>query len=164
LRTVVGINTGQGAEAGYVRFMESAYLLSPGQREVLEYAQAQAPTAEVVLAVEGGTYGADPFLLNTDARVAPLGGYLGFDPAPSAADLPQWVSAGKLRFVLLPQVFVDIGRAGSKQRAEVAVGDAGELMRRIGWEAKHCRPVPPARIGADAATAGVLFDCAGLRP
>jgi 4-amino-4-deoxy-L-arabinose transferase-like glycosyltransferase len=164
LRTVVGINTGQGAEAGYVRFMESAYLLSPGQREVLEYAQAQAPSAGIVLAVEGGTYGADPFLLNTDARVAPLGGYLGFDPAPAAADLPRWVSAGRLRFVLLPQVFVDIGRAGSKQRAEVAVGDAGELARRIGWEAKHCRPVPPARIGADAATAGVLFDCGGLRP
>ena len=137
---------------------------SAGQREVLAYAQAQAPSAEVVLAVEGGTYGADPFLLNTDARVAPLGGYLGFDPAPSAADLPRWVSAGKLRFVLLPQVFLDIGRGGSKQRTEVAVGDAGELTRRIGWEAKHCRPVPPARIGADAATAGVLFDCGGLRP
>ena len=96
--------------------------------------------------------------------MAPLGGYLGFDPAPSAADLPQWVAAGKLRYVLLPQVFVEIGRAGAKQRtAAVAASDAGELTRRVGWEAKHCRPVPPARIGPDAATAGVLFDC-GVRP
>jgi hypothetical protein len=28
---------------------------------------------------------------------------------------------------------------------------------------KHCRPGPPARIGPDAATAGVLFDC-GVKP
>ncbi|MCR6485560.1 glycosyltransferase family 39 protein [Amycolatopsis sp. OK19-0408] len=158
LRSVVGVATGEGAEAGYVRFIDNAYQLSPGQREVLTYAQGQAPSTPVVLAVEGGTYGADPFLLNSDARVAPLGGYLGFDPAPSAADLARWVSAGRVRFVLLPQVFVDIGRA----RTAPAVGDAGELTRRIGWEAKHCRPVPPARIGADAATAGVLFDC-GVR-
>jgi 4-amino-4-deoxy-L-arabinose transferase-like glycosyltransferase len=161
VRNVVGFNTGAGAEAGYVRFIDSAYRLSPGQREVLAYAQASA--AGIELAVEGGTYGADPFLLNTDARVAPLGGYLGFDPAPSAADLPQWVAAGKLRYVLLPQVFVEIGRAGAKQRTAATAGDAGELPRRVGWEAKHCRPVPPARIGPDAGTAGVLFDC-GVRP
>ncbi|WP_329052878.1 glycosyltransferase family 39 protein [Amycolatopsis sp. NBC_01488] len=161
VRTVVGVNTGQAAEAGYVRFIDSAYRLSPGQREVLAYAQTSS--TEIALAVEGGTYGADPFLLNTDARVAPLGGYLGFDPAPSAADLPRWVAAGKLRFVLLPLVFVDIGRGASKQqRTTAAAGDAGELTRRVGWEAKHCRPVPPARIGPDAATAGVLFDC-GVR-
>ncbi|GLY40930.1 glycosyl transferase [Amycolatopsis sp. NBRC 101858] len=160
VRTVVGLNTGAGAEAGYVRFIDGAYRLSPGQREVLAYAQASS--TGVVLAVEGGTYGADPFLLNTDARVAPLGGYLGFDPAPSAADLPRWVAAGKLRFVLLPQVFLEIGRSASKQRTAAAVADAGELTGRIAWEAKHCRPVPPARIGPDAAGAGVLFDC-GVR-
>ncbi|MEU0793824.1 glycosyltransferase family 39 protein [Amycolatopsis sp. NPDC005961] len=157
VRTVVGINTGAGAEAGYVRFINDAYRLSPGQRAVLAYAEAQAPGS--VLAVEGGTYGADPFLLNTDARVAPLGGYIGFDPAPSAADLPRWVSAGKLRFVLLPHVFLEIGRGAAKP----VVADADELTRRIGWEATHCRPVPPARIGPDAASAGVLFDC-GVRP
>ena len=47
-------------------------------------------------------------------------------------------------------------------RTAAAATDAGELTRRVGWEAKHCRPVPPARIGPDAATAGVLFDC-GVR-
>jgi hypothetical protein len=64
---------------------------------------------------------------------------------------------------LLPRVFLEIGRGASKQRTAAAVGEAGELTGRIGWEAKHCRPVPPARIGPDAATAGVLFDC-GVRP
>ncbi|WP_328613455.1 glycosyltransferase family 39 protein [Amycolatopsis sp. NBC_00355] len=151
LNRVVGVNTGEGAEAAYVRFMDSAYELSPGQREVLAYVRGST------LAIEGGTYGADPFLLNTDARVAPLGGYLGFDPAPAAADLPSWVTAGKLRFVLLPRVYLEIGRGGGSKQV---MGDAGELVGRIGWEAKHCRPVPPARIGPDAATAGVLFDCA----
>ncbi|MEV6825209.1 glycosyltransferase family 39 protein [Amycolatopsis sp. NPDC051102] len=156
LHTVFSVGTGPGVAAGYVRFIDSAYRLSPGQRQVLAFAQASS--AEITLAVEGGTYGADPFLLNTEARVAPLGGYLGFDPAPSAAELPLWVAAGKLRFVLLPQVFVDIARAGAG-RTTAAAADAGELTRRVGWEAKHCRPVPPARIGPDAATAGVLFDC-----
>ncbi|MGW4059857.1 ArnT family glycosyltransferase [Amycolatopsis sp. NPDC004747] len=160
LHTVFGANTGAGVAAGYVRFIDSAYRLSAGQREVLAFAQASP--AEITLAVEGGTYGADPFLLNTEARVAPLGGYLGFDPAPSAAQLPQWVAAGKLRFVLLPQVFVDIARAGAGQTTAAAV-DAGELTRRVRWEARHCRPVPPARIGPDAATAGLLFDC-GVSP
>ncbi len=160
LHTVFSVDTGAGAADGYVRFIESAYRLGPGQRQVLAFAQASS--AEIALAVEGGTYGADPFLLNTEARVAPLGGYLGFDPAPSAAELSQWVAAGKVRFVLLPQVFVDIGRAGAG-RTTAAAADAGELIRRVGWEAKHCRPVPPARIGPDAATAGVLFDC-GVRP
>ncbi|MET9000678.1 glycosyltransferase family 39 protein [Amycolatopsis sp. NPDC004169] len=160
LHTIVGANTGAGAAAGYVRFIDSAYRLGAGQRQVLAFAQASP--AEITLAVEGGTYGADPFLLNTDARVAPLGGYLGFDPAPPAAELPQWVAAGKLRFVLLPQVFVDIARAGAKQTTATAA-DAGELTRRVRWEARNCRPVPPARIGPDAATAGVLFDC-GVSP
>jgi len=157
LSSVVGVNTGEGAEAAYIRFMDSAYQLSPGQRDVLAYVKG------TTLAVEGGTYGADPFLLNTDARVAPLGGYLGFDPAPAAADLPGWVTAGKLRYVLLPQVYLEIGRSGGTGRGANVAGDAAELTRRIGWEAKHCRPVPPARIGPDAATAGVLFDCAVRR-
>ncbi|WP_410586064.1 ArnT family glycosyltransferase [Amycolatopsis sp. lyj-23] len=156
LHTVFSDNIGGSAAAGYVRFIDSAYRLSPGQRQVLAFAQTSP--ADVTLAVEGGSYGAEPFLLNTEARVAPLGGYLGFDPAPSAAQLPQWVAAGKLRFVLLPQVFVDIARAGAG-RPTAAAGDAGELTRRVRWEAKHCRPVPPARIGPDAATAGVLLDC-----
>ncbi|MEA5361730.1 glycosyltransferase family 39 protein [Amycolatopsis sp., V23-08] len=153
LSSVVGAKTGEGAEAAYIRFMDSAYELSPGQREVLAYAKGST------LAVEGGTYGADPFLLNTEARVAPLGGYLGFDPAPAAADLPGWVAAGKLRYVLLPRVYLEMGRGGGTGAAE----EAAELIRRIGWEAKQCRPVPPARIGPDAATAGVLFDCAVRR-
>jgi 4-amino-4-deoxy-L-arabinose transferase-like glycosyltransferase len=156
LDTVVAANT--RAEAAYVRFIDSAYRLAPGQREVLAYAQAQAPSAAITLVVEGGTYGADPFLLNTEARVTALGGYLGFDPAPSAAGLAEWVSAGKVRFVLLPRVFTEIGHAGGDH---ATVGDdAAELTRRIGWEVQHCRPVPPGRIGPDAATAGVLFDCA----
>ncbi|WP_410567604.1 hypothetical protein [Amycolatopsis sp. cmx-4-61] len=162
LHTVFSVNTtGAGAAAGYVRFIDSAYRLSPGQRQVLAFAQASS--AGITLAVEGGTYGADPFVLNTEARVAPLGGYLGFDPAPSAAELPQWVAAGKLRFVLLPKVFVDIARAGAG-RTTASAADAGELTGRVRWEAKHCRPVPPTRIGPDAATAGVLFDCGVATP
>lgn len=160
VRTLVSANTGtQDAEAGFVRFVDAAYVLGAGQREVLAYAQSHAPAARIALGVEGGTYGTDPFLLNTDATVAPLGGYLGFDPAPDAGQLQQWAAGGTLRFVLLPKVYVDLVRSSAGQQRARAATDADVLSERIGWTVKHCRPVPPGAIGPDAASAGVLFDC-----
>lgn len=166
LRTLVSVNTGtQDAEAGFARFVDTAYVLGAGQREALAYAQAQAPAARIALGVEGGTYGTDPFLLNTDAPVAPLGGYLGFDPAPDAGQLQQWVTGGTLRFVLLPKVYVDLVRSSAGQQRTAgqqgtrAATAARALSERIGWTVQHCRPVPPGAIGPDAASAGVLFDC-----
>ncbi len=117
LRTLVSANTGTDtAEAGFIRFVDNAYVLGAGQREVLAYAEAHAPDARIALGVEGGTYGTDPFLLNTDARVAPLGGYLGFDPAPDAGQLQQWAATGSLRFVLLPKVYVDLAHSSPAQQ------------------------------------------------
>lgn len=155
VRTLAG---GGGADVGFIRFVDNAYQLGAGQREVLAYAEAHAPDARIALGVEGGTYGTDPFLLNTDARVSPLGGYLGFDPAPDAGHLQQWVAGGELRFVLLPKVYVDLAHSSSTSARPS--GDYSVLAQRIGWTAKHCRPVPPGSIGPDAASAGVLFDCA----
>ncbi|HWE91569.1 MAG TPA: glycosyltransferase family 39 protein, partial [Pseudonocardiaceae bacterium] len=151
----------------YVTFMEDAYQLSPGQRQVLDYAErAQEPDAPITLAVEGGTYGADPYVLNTDASVVDFGGYMGFDPSPSIAQLAAWTADGRLRFVVLPKVFIDIGNAASsgrgsdKSSSEVQSSVVDSLTQRIGWVSEHCRPVPPRAIGPDAAQAGVLFDCA----
>ncbi|MFD2415891.1 ArnT family glycosyltransferase [Amycolatopsis pigmentata] len=150
---------GSSAARAYVRFMEAATRLSAGQREILAYTTAQDPHAPISLAVEGGTYGTDPFLLNTDAQVVALGGYLGLDPAPTAGQLADWVRTGRVRFVLLPDVFLHLGGGDQNRTGTAGVGDDNEIVARVGWFTHHCRPVPPARIGPDAASAGLLFDC-----
>ncbi|MEC3976951.1 ArnT family glycosyltransferase [Amycolatopsis sp. H20-H5] len=149
-------------ESSYLRYKMAANTLTPGQAQVLAYAQAQAPAARIALAVEGGSFGSDPFLLNTDARVAPFGGYLGFDATPSLPQLGHWTADGSLRFVLLPRVFVELGQS-AKPPGDGASSEGAAIGERIGWAAKHCVPVPPARIGPAAADAGVLFDCAPTR-
>lgn len=145
----------------YLRFMEDAYAWHPGQQQVLDYARRDAPDARITLAVEGGTYGTDPFVLNTSARVAALGGYIGLDPTPSVAQLTGWTDRGELRFVLLPKAIIDFGKSGAGALTKGDTGDStAAIGERIGWLGHHCRPVPPNRIGPDAADAGVLFDCA----
>ncbi|GAB2957592.1 glycosyltransferase family 39 protein [Amycolatopsis acidiphila] len=146
-----------GAGAAYLNFMNSSGQLSAGQRETLDYAIAQDAVAPIELAVEGGSYGADPYLVRTDARVAALGGYLGLDPAPTAAQLADWVRAGRVRFVLLPSVFLQL--SGSGNRASAVQGEELAITDRLAWISRHCPRVPAARIGPDAAKAGVLFDC-----
>lgn len=149
---------GGSAAPAYARFMDAATQLSAGQREILAYTTAQDAHAPISLAVEGGTYGTDPFLLNTGARVVALGGYLGLDPAPTAGQLADWVRTGRVRFVLLPGVFLHLG--GDQNRtATAAVGGDNAIVARAGWFTHHCRPVPPEWIGPDAASAGLLFDC-----
>jgi hypothetical protein len=150
---------GGTAEAAYVRYMSTAYQLRPGQQQMLDYARAHGQGVPITLAVEGGSYGADPFLLNTDAAVVAFGGYLGFDPDPTAAQLSRWVAGDRVRFVLLPQVFLDIGRAERAGPATNRQDVSSPIVQRIAWLIQHCPVVPPARIGPDATREGVLFDC-----
>ncbi|TNC28062.1 glycosyltransferase family 39 protein [Amycolatopsis alkalitolerans] len=151
-KTVLG-----GAGTAYVAFMDAAGRLTAGQRETLSYAVAHDATAPIQLAIEGGSYGADPFLVHTDARVAPLGGYLGLDPAPTAAQFAGWVRDGRVRFVLLPAVFLRMGGGG--RSGMIGQGPQPAIVERLAWITRHCSHVPAAWIGAAAASAGVLFDC-----
>lgn len=153
-RAVLG---NSGAAVTYGRFMDSATELTAGQRETLDYTVAQAGPAPIQLAIEGGSYGADPYLVNTDARVVTLGGYLGFDPAPTASQLADWVRAGRVRFVLLPAVFRQLSQ--NNRAPSSASSPEAQLSARVGWLARHCAAVPPSVVGPDAATSGVLFDC-----
>ncbi|HET6502507.1 MAG TPA: glycosyltransferase family 39 protein [Amycolatopsis sp.] len=157
---LAGVTGALGSAARvYVRYMDDSVVESAGQREMLAYAAAQDPAAPITLAVEGGSYGADAYLLDTDARVVALGGYLGLDPAPTAARLTGWVRAGRVRFVLLPEVYLRLGRNQSKAAAATAQSSAAQISARIGWFSRSCAPVPPGEIGPDAASAGILFDC-----
>ncbi|HWC83712.1 MAG TPA: glycosyltransferase family 39 protein [Pseudonocardiaceae bacterium] len=153
------LGTGPAARA-YEAFMDGAQRITAGERQILAYATAHDNGAQIALAVEGGTFGADPYLINTDANVAALGGYLGFDQTPTTGQLADWTNSGRLRFVLLPRVFLEISQAAARDGAAASTASAGEaITERIQWTARHCAVVPPARIGAASATAGILFDC-----
>ncbi|WP_186382477.1 glycosyltransferase family 39 protein [Amycolatopsis rhizosphaerae] len=143
------------AAAAYAAFMDSAATLTAGQDEMLRYASAKAPDLPITLAVEGGSYGTDPYLIHRGATVVPLGGYLGLDPAPTAGQLAAWVHGGRVRFVLLPAVFLHFKGSGGGS----VVPGSSPVVERIAWFTRQCRPVPAASIGQDATRAGVLFDC-----
>lgn len=180
LSTVSAVAGGPGLEArAYAGFMQQAYVLNPGQRELLSYVLAHDDGAAIALAVEGGSYGADPYLINTTASVATLGGYVGFDPSPTVAQLSQWVAAHRLRFVVVPAGFLAVAKAatvaaraaarsgatsggsagGSAGASGSAGGGANPISERLAWVATHCGEVPPSEIGPAAAGAGLVFDC-----
>jgi 4-amino-4-deoxy-L-arabinose transferase-like glycosyltransferase len=152
------------AAQAYVSFMDQAATLTPGQREVLAYVTAHAPGDRIQLAVELGSWGADPYLVNSSARVAAFGGYVGLDPSPTPAQVAQWSATRQLGFVLLPGPLLELGKllqntpAATPQRATPSL-DMNTLQARIEWVTRHCTPVRPAAIGPDALQAGVLFNC-----
>lgn len=153
------------AARAYVSFMDQAATLTPGQREVLAYVTVHAPDARIQLAVELGSWGADPFLVNSTARVAAFGGYVGVDPSPTAAQVARWSATGQLGFVLLPGLLLQLGKLvahppAAKPKQAVPRPDTNTLQAQIDWVTRHCTPVRPAAIGPDALQAGLLFSCA----
>jgi 4-amino-4-deoxy-L-arabinose transferase-like glycosyltransferase len=157
------LKSGKAAQA-YVSFMDQAATLTSGQREVLAYVTAHAPDARIQLAVELGSWGADPFLVNSSARVAAFGGYVGLDPSPTAAQVAQWSATHQLGFVLLPGPLLELGKLLQGTPATEAAKatpslDMNTLQTRIDWVTRHCVPVRPAAIGPDALQAGYLFSC-----
>lgn len=147
----------------YVAFMDDAPTLTTGQREVLDYVSAHAPNARVQLGVELGSWGADPYVLNSGDRVVAFGGYVGLDPSPTSGELATWAGNGQLGYVLLPGPLLAIGKAEQRQTAPRAKAPTGvnttTLVQRVTWVSRNCKPVPPAQIGPDAVGAGVLFNC-----
>ncbi|MBP2477418.1 4-amino-4-deoxy-L-arabinose transferase-like glycosyltransferase [Crossiella equi] len=109
--------------------------LSADQRKILDYAQANAGGAEIVLAVEGGAMGASAFIINSDATVIGMGGFSGGDPAPSLDQLTQWKQEGKLAFVLAGG-----GRGGGR----------GGASERTTWVEQNCVLVPASAYGGSA--------------
>lgn len=158
-----------GSAAGqvYLNFMDQAPDLNAGQREVLTYVQAHAPKARIQMGVELGTWGADPYVLNSTARVAAFGGYTGLDPSPTQDQLTIWANDGELGYVLLPGPLLSLARTErahpitARQRAAVrsAGTDEQALQGRVIWLARNCSVVPGTQIGPDSLAAGVLFDC-----
>lgn len=149
------------AAQDYLQFMSQAGTLSPAQQEVIDYVNAHAGGARVPLAVEFGSWGADPYLINSSVRAVALGGYVGLDPAPTTGQLAEWASQGQLGYVLLPSILLeaDKARPGTPSASQGARLAIAALVDRVRWTATHCHPIAPVTIGPDAAGAGVLFRC-----
>jgi 4-amino-4-deoxy-L-arabinose transferase-like glycosyltransferase len=150
------------AVATYIPYVNDAGTLTPSQREVLTYVTAHAPDVRIQLGVELGSWGADPFLTNSSARVAAFGGYIGVDPSPTAAQLAQWSADHQLGFVLLPRLLLELGKMeqqGGAEPKQQSAPSTGTLTARIDWVVHNCTPVRPTSIGPAATRAGLLFKC-----
>jgi 4-amino-4-deoxy-L-arabinose transferase-like glycosyltransferase len=99
---------------------------------LIQYLEANRGSSEYLVAVNS-SMAAAPIILETEAPVMAMGGFSGGDPAPTAAQLAQFVEDGKLRFVMLG------GRGGGPGRGQGG-GTAGE---RTAWVQATCQAVDP---------------------
>jgi hypothetical protein len=125
--------------------------------ELVQYLEQHQGTAEYLVAVNG-SMAAAPLILQTDQPVMAMGGFSGGDPAPTAAQLAQYVADGKLRFVLTG------GRGGGPGRGPGGNSVAGE---RTAWIEATCQAIDPSTYGVsdDGDRPGgrngqQLYDCA----
>ncbi|WP_086819866.1 glycosyltransferase family 39 protein [Allokutzneria sp. NRRL B-24872] len=114
--------------------------LTEEQRKVLDHATARSGGARISLAVDGGAIIASNFVLNSSRVVIGLGGFMGVDPAPTTAELADWVRRGELRFVL-----------GSPMPAR-----GGQATARMEWVRANCSVVPREDYGGTTST---LYEC-----
>jgi hypothetical protein len=129
--------------------------LAPDQRKILDYAVKQSGSARIKLAAEGGAMFASSFILNSDATVIGMGGFIGIDDAPTVQQLKDWTSSGQLRFVL------GSGRGGFGAMM------GGASTQRSQWLKENCTEVPAAAYGGSLTASSpmtgggtTLYDCA----
>ncbi|MEU7748212.1 glycosyltransferase family 39 protein [Nonomuraea sp. NPDC049158] len=130
--------------------------LTSDQRKILDYAVKQSGSARIKLATEGGAMFASAFILNSDATVIGMGGFIGIDDAPSVQQLKDWTSSGQLRFVL-----------GSGWGGFGAMM-GGASTHRSQWLKENCGEVPAATYGGSPTAPSspmmgggtTLYDCA----
>lgn len=122
--------------------------LTAQQRQLLDYVRKNDDGAAITLAVEGGSMTTSPFIIGSDDMVIGMGGFSGTDDVPTVSQLQQWVSTGKLRFVLGGDT-----RGGMRGFG----GSASAERQRESWVSVHCQTVPPAAYGGDGTQA--LYHC-----
>ncbi|MFD1152012.1 ArnT family glycosyltransferase [Saccharothrix hoggarensis] len=115
-------------------------VLHEENRKVLEYAERNSDGAAITLAVEGGGLAASSFIIDSDAMLVSMGGYLGADAAPSVDQLRRWVDDGALRYVLT-------AAPGEKRMGGIAGMGGEEQRERVEWVQDNCAPVDPAVYG-----------------
>jgi hypothetical protein len=105
------------------------------------------------VAVRGSDAAAAIILQTGGIPVMAMGGFSGSDPAPTLAQLKQYVQEGKLRYVLT-------GGAGG-----LGGGGGGTVSSVTSWVEQNCTAVPASAYGATtsasagAAGAQTLYHC-----
>ncbi|MGW3952110.1 ArnT family glycosyltransferase [Streptomyces sp. NPDC004752] len=137
--------------------------LGSDQRKILTYATEHSKGARITLAVDGGAMGAAAYILNSDATVIGMGGFLGSDNAPSVLQLDTWTKSGDLRYVL--------GSSGGGMGARMG-GENSAVAERSQWISENCTEVPAKEYGGSSDGSGsaaggmmggmstTLYDCA----
>ncbi|MBB5781387.1 ArnT family glycosyltransferase [Nonomuraea jabiensis] len=109
--------------------------LSAEQRKILDYAVAHSGGARIKLAVNSPAMATAAYIMNSDATVIGMGGFIGSDPAPTAEQLDRWVKAGELRYVL------------NGSGLERMMAGQGSGASRTTWITSTCKAVPASEYG-----------------
>ena len=120
--------------------------------KLAHYLNANTPGQTYLAAVTNTTLAA-PLILETGRPVIAIGGYMGIDPALSAAQAEQLVKENKLRFIL---VAADNGFGNVSAEAGTSA--------IYSWASQKCRPVDPGlwrsiSLQLDSSQQAQLFDC-----
>ncbi|MFD7500339.1 ArnT family glycosyltransferase [Streptomyces sp. NPDC059850] len=139
--------------------------LSADQRKILDYAVEHSGSARISLAAEGGAMAASSYILNSDATVIGMGGFIGTDDAPSVRQLRTWTEKGELRYVLGSEP----GSRGVGPGAMMGGADS-PATQRTQWIGDHCAKVPASAYGGGSGgstgmmgIATSLYDCAATK-
>jgi 4-amino-4-deoxy-L-arabinose transferase-like glycosyltransferase len=119
-------------------------------RSLVDYLLANQGGAEFLVAV-GGAVAAEPIIIATGEPVMAIGGFLGFDLAPTLTEFQQMVAARKVRFLLVGGF---VGGPGGSFAGPAVVGGTFAAIRQ--WATQSAGAIGPADYGG-ARGAGTLY-------
>jgi hypothetical protein len=120
--------------------------------KMIAYLEAHRNGATWLVAVRGSDSAAAIILRSGGIPVMAMGGFSGTDPAPTLAQLQQYVAEGKLHYVL-------IGAGGIGGFGGGAAGTASSVNS---WVEQNCTAVPASAYGGSAASSTTGAGTGGL--
>jgi hypothetical protein len=149
--TGTGTRAGTGGLAGAGR---AGGLGGTASAQLIAYLKAHRDGATWLVAVQGSSAAAAIILQTGGLPVMAMGGFRGTDPAPTVAQLEQYVAQGKLHYVMT-------GGRGGFGGAGAGAGSAGTVTS---WVEQNCTAVPASAYGAatSGGTSGGAATSAGL--
>jgi hypothetical protein len=120
-------------------------------KAMLSYLQAHRDGATWLLAVSGSSSAASIILQTGGTPVMAMGGFTGSDPAPTLTQFQQYVTEGKVHYVLAGGAGGGFGGRG---------GGESDTAQVLAWVEKTCTAVPASDYGSSSATgAQDLYYC-----
>ncbi len=112
----------------------------PVSKQLIAYLEAHRDGATWLVAVQGSSPAAAVILQTGGIPVMAMGGFTGNDPAPTVAQLQQYVKQGKLHYIMTG------GRGGFG-------GSGGTVASVTSWVERSCTAVPASAYGGSATSA-----------